>query len=94
METFPKPVQAELSVRKINILKSPKKGGSSDVYSIPYLKELNIRIFEKRQPIQFTSNINEHIHRWSPYVQGFSAYFVQSVLDQYKMEYDAPRAST
>ncbi len=90
METFPKPVQAELSVREKNILKSPKKGGSSEVDSIPYLKELNIRILEKRQPIQFMSNINEHIHRWSPYVQGFSAYFVQSVLDQYKIEYDTP----
>jgi len=47
METFPKPVQAELSARKINILKSPKKGGSSEVDFIPYLKELNIKIFER-----------------------------------------------
>jgi len=90
MENSPNLVQATLSVRKINILKSPKKGGSSDADAIPYLKELNVAISEKRLPIQFTTNINEHIHRWSPYVQGFSAYFVQSVLDQYKMEYENP----
>jgi hypothetical protein len=85
-----KSFQEELSARKTNILKSPKKGGSSDIDSIPYLKELGIKILENRQPIQFTSNINERIHRWAPYVQGFSASFVQSMLDQYKGEYDNP----
>jgi hypothetical protein len=71
-------------------MKSPKREGSSDIDSIPYLKELGVDIFENTQPIQFTSNINEHIHRWAPYVQGFSALFVQSVLEQYKGEYSNP----
>jgi hypothetical protein len=84
------PTQSELSVRKINILKSPKKGGSSDRDAIPYIEGLGIEIFENIQPIQFTPNINEHIHRWAPYVQGFSASFVQSIFDQYKKEYNDP----
>jgi len=71
-------------------MKSPKKGGSSDMDSISYLKELGIEILEKSQRIQFTPNINEHIHRWAPYVQGFSASFVQSIIDQYKDEYSDP----
>ena len=90
METNPKTVQNQLSIRKINILKSPKKGMNSDIDSVEYLRELNIKLVENRQPMQFSSNINEHIHRWSPYVQGFSAYFVQSMLDRYKEEYENP----
>ncbi len=84
------PAQGELTVRKVNILKSPKKGGSSDMDAIPYTEELGIEILENIQPIQFTLNINEHIHRWAPYVQGFSASFVQSILDRYKKEYNNP----
>jgi len=59
----------------------PKFGGSCDIDSKPYLQELGIEIIERRQPIQFTSNIGEHVHRWVPYIQGFSAAFVQSILD-------------
>jgi DNA modification methylase len=87
---FAEPAQSELTVRKINILRSPKKGGSSDMDAIPYIEELGIQIFRNIQPIQFTPNINEHIHRWAPYVQGFSASFVQSILDQYKEDYNYP----
>ncbi len=68
-----KSIWGGLGVREINILKSPKKGGSSDIDAAPYLEELAIEISENRQPIQFAPNINEHIHRWAPYVQGFSA---------------------
>lgn len=77
-------------VRKKNILSSPKFGGSCDIDSKPYLKELGIEIVERRQPIQFTSNLGEHVHRWAPYIQGFSASFVQSILDQYKNDYKSP----
>ena len=52
-------------IRKKNILASPKFGGSCDIDSKPYLKELGIEIIEGRQPIQFTSNFAEHIHRWA-----------------------------
>jgi len=87
---FPQLESVQLDARKINIRNSPKNGGSSKVDSIPYLKELNVAIVERRQSIQFTPNINEHIHRWAPYVQGFSALFVQGVLEQYKSAYRKP----
>ena len=87
---FPGLDRVEHDARKLNILKSPKKNGSCSVDSAPYLRELGIEIVENGQPIQFTSNINEHIHRWAPYVQGFSAVFVQSIFDRYKREYHHP----
>ena len=87
---FPQLDEIALDARKLNILKSPKKGGSCSIDSAPYLKELGIEIVENGQPIQFTSNINEHIHRWAPYVQGFSAVFVQSIFDRYKKQYKNP----
>jgi hypothetical protein len=87
---FPELDYIELDARKLNILKSPKRDGSCGIDSAPYLKELGIEIVENGQPIQFTSNINEHIHRWAPYVQGFSAIFVQSIFDRYKREYHHP----
>ena len=87
---FPELDQVELDARKLNILNSPKKGGSSTVDSIPYLKELGIEIIENAQPIQFTANVNEHIHRWAPYVQGFSSLFVQSIFHQYRKVYRRP----
>jgi len=77
-------------IRRFNILSSPKLGGSCDIDSKRYLRELGIDIVERKQPIQFTSNFGEHVHRWAPYIQGFSALFVQSILDQYKKEYKAP----
>lgn len=77
-------------IRKKNALSSPKFGGSCDIDSKPYLKELDIEIVERKQPIQFTSNFGEHVHRWAPYIQGFSAAFVQSILDQYKDDYTSP----
>ncbi len=87
---FPELDQIELDARKRNILNSPKKGGSSTADSIPYLEELGVEIIENAQPIQFTPNVNEHIHRWAPYVQGFSAVFVQSIFHQYRKIYHHP----
>ena len=80
----------QIDVRKLNIMRSPKRGGSSDVDAESYLKELNIEIMENKQPIQFSPNATEHIHRWAPYVQGFSASFVQGVFNQYRLEYKDP----
>ncbi len=80
----------ECSARQRNILNSPKQLGDSDIDSEPYLKELGVDILYKKQPIQFTSNVNEAIHRWAPYVQGFSASFVQSIFDQYAQDYNRP----
>lgn len=80
----------KIDIRRKNIISSPKFGGSSDVDSKPYLKKLGIEIVEKRQPIQFTSNFGERVHRWAPYIQGFSAAFVQSMLERYKEDYRSP----
>lgn len=84
------PEYGQLDARRRNRLRSPKRDGSSTVDSIPYLKDLGVTIEENTQPIQFTSNINEKIHRWAPYVQGFSATFVQSIFDKYKCDYIKP----
>jgi hypothetical protein len=81
---------SEITARKLNILQSPKKYGSCETDALPYLKDLGVDIIEKKQPIQFTLNINELIHRWAPYVQGFSASFVQTIFDLYKKEYYDP----
>jgi hypothetical protein len=83
-------IHSDLNARQLNILNSPKKGGSAESDARPYLKELGIEILENRQPIQFTPNVNELVHRWAPYVQGFSASFVQSIFDLYKNDYDNP----
>ena len=80
----------DYTARQINIINSPKKLGHCDIDSVPYLKKLGIDILNKKQPIQFSPNVNEVIHRWAPYVQGFSASFVQSIFDQYKTEYKNP----
>lgn len=79
-----------ISVRNLNILRSPKQNGTASFDSKSYLDELGIKIINKKQPIQFNKNNNEIIHRWSSYVQGFSASFVQSVIDEYQNEYDQP----
>lgn len=83
-------IDSNEDVRRKNVLSSPKFGGSCDIDSKPYLQELGIEIVERRQPIQFTSNFGEHVHRWAPYIQGFSSAFVQSILGQYKDDYKSP----
>lgn len=79
-----------LNARKRNIANSPKQDGSGDKDSKSYLHELGVELQDRKQPIQFTPNINECIHRWAPYVQGFSAAFVQSIIDKYREEYKNP----
>lgn len=79
-----------LNVRQVNIKLSPKNNGSSTVDSLPYLEELGIKIVERPQPIQFFPNSNELVHRWASYVQGFSANFVQNIINRYKADYVSP----
>lgn len=81
----------QISKRKANILRSPKRGGSCRDDSIPYLRGLGILITEKRQAIQFTDNLDESVHRWAPYVQGFSASFVESILKRYNQVFASPK---
>lgn len=80
----------KITARQINILNSPKQSGNCNRDSEPYLEKLKIDIINKQQPIQFSPNVNEAIHRWAPYVQGFSASFVQSIFNQYKDQYINP----
>lgn len=87
---LPLGISGKTDIRRRNIISSPKFGGSSDIDAKPYLKELGIEIVEKRQPIQFTSNFGERVHRWAPYIQGFSAAFVQSILERYEEDYRSP----
>ncbi len=79
-----------LSVRQVNILRSPKQNGASSDDSKPYLAELGVEILDNQQPIQFFKNSNALVHRWSPYVQGFSSKFAQNVFEQYQPEYAQP----
>ncbi|MCX7854410.1 MAG: hypothetical protein N2556_00270 [Anaerolineae bacterium] len=79
-----------LTARRKNVLRSPKQHGSSLRDSRPYLEELGVGIQDAPQPIQFQPNTSEPVHRWSPYVQGFSAQFVQRTLDRYREEYNYP----
>ena len=79
-----------LTARQFNILRSPKNNGTAAVDSQEYLAELGISIQESHQSIQFLPNTNELVHRWSPYVQGFSAKFVQRTLERYKRDYQSP----
>lgn len=79
-----------LTVRQRMILKSPMRDGSATKDSRPYLKELGVAIENCPLPIQFNPNTSEPIHRWAPYVQGFSASFVENILNRYKADYNAP----
>ncbi|HYB62914.1 MAG TPA: DNA methyltransferase [Thermoplasmata archaeon] len=45
-----------------------------------FLRENGVAIGRYRGPITFRSNDTEPVHRWWPYVQGYSAEFVRGVL--------------
>jgi len=79
-----------LTARRRNVLRSPKQYGSADQDALPYLAEMKLELLDDPQPIQFQPNTNEAVHRWSPYVQGFSASFVQRTLEQYRSDYQRP----
>jgi len=80
----------KLTARQVNILKSTKRNGTASFDSKIYLEELDVEIIDNIQPIQFLRNSKELVHRWAPYVQGFSAQFVQKIIDKYRSEYHFP----
>lgn len=80
----------KLTARRRNVLRSPKQHGSADEDARPYLAELGQELLPAPQAIQFQPNTAEPVHRWSPYVQGFSASFVQRTLERYRSEYTRP----
>ncbi|RME87004.1 MAG: hypothetical protein D6770_10505 [Anaerolineae bacterium] len=71
-------------------MRSTKRNGRADEDAWPYLRELGVKLTNAPQPIQFQPNTSAPVHRWSPYVQGFSASFVQRTLDRYREEYEHP----
>lgn len=79
-----------LTARRKNVIRSPKQYGSSDEDALPYLQEGGWELIHAPQEIQFQPNTTEPIHRWSPYVQGFSASFVQRTLERYRKDYADP----
>ena len=79
-----------LTTRQRNIAQSPKVNGSAGRDSEPYLRALGKEIVDLRVPIQFNPNSGEAIHRWAPYVQGFSSAFVDLMLDRHAGEYANP----
>ena len=79
-----------LTARRRNALRSPKQYGSADEDARPYLDEMGWKLIPAPQPIQFQPNTSEAVHRWSPYVQGFSASFVQRTLERYRQDYRYP----
>ncbi len=51
-----------------------------EVFAERFLKDQGISIGAYRGPITFRSNEREPVHRWWPYVQGYSAEFVRGIL--------------
>lgn len=91
MKTKQDDLSQEISRRKHNVLNSPKQGGDAIADSTKYLDELNVSIDDDIQPIQYTQNMKQLVHRWAPYVQGFSSDFVQNMFEKYKKTYKNPR---
>lgn len=59
---------------------------SPDWYIQQFKNEHSSISFTKyKQKITFAENGGKRIHRWSPYIQGFSASFVEDVIDKYKL---------
>lgn len=80
----------------MNTLQLPLISEPSDSFqdAEPYLDALGISIIEADQKIQFNHNGGAAIHRWSPYVQGFSGQFVKRTLERYWAEYQFERDET
>ena len=85
------PLSTGMTARQFHILHSPKCNGTASADSKKYLLTLGVKIVDNPQPIQFLPNTDEPVHRWSPYVQGFSASFVQRTLTKYKAKYKTPK---
>jgi hypothetical protein len=49
-------------------------------------RENGVRLGRYSGPITFRSNEQLAVHRWWPYVQGYSAEFVRGVIDSYRLE--------
>jgi len=50
-----------------------------------YVQQFELPLVKRKQRITFTYNANLAVHRWSPYVQGFSADFVDGIFTKYRV---------
>jgi DNA modification methylase len=55
-------------------------------YQSRFEKDNRIEIQSYAGKITFNENGNKHVHRWSPYVQGFSSTFVKAMIDRYEIK--------
>jgi DNA modification methylase len=55
-------------------------------YQNQFEKDNEIKIQSYSGKITFNENGNKHVHRWSPYVQGFSSTFVKAMIDRYEIK--------
>ena len=55
-------------------------------YTKEFESKYKVFLREERQNINFSSNFNERIHRWAPYIQGFSSSFVNDILDKHEID--------
>jgi DNA modification methylase len=58
---------------------------SPDFYLKEFKEKFNVKIDTYKKQITFSGNGSRIIHRWSPYVQGFSAGFVDDMIERYKI---------
>ena len=54
-------------------------------YTTEFTDVFGIPLVSCKQKITFTHNGDRTVHRWSPYIQGFSASFVNKTLSKYKI---------
>lgn len=58
---------------------------SPEYYAKLFKNEEGIRLEKYFGKVTFSDNGNKFVHRWSPYVQGFSASFVEDILNRYQI---------
>lgn len=59
---------------------------TTEHYASLFEREYGIKLYFDKQHITSSYNGKEPIHRWSSYIQGFSAKFVNSILEKYKID--------
>jgi|GEM_PF-393536 len=61
---------------------------TSEWYTQKFKETYKLPLIERAIGIRFTENLQnggKRVHRWSPYVQGFSNAFVEDILDRHKI---------
>jgi len=56
-----------------------------ETYTQEFQRRFGVTLSVYSKPITFSENGTKRVHRWSPYVQGFSAEFVEDTLSRYKL---------